>query len=95
MLAKKILRILRGEPVVSPGTPTNREIYLMSQVKIGYGIMLIGVLCPIFWFSLLTGARGSELMYNAIHSMLVILFGLGFVILYRIQLARESGTVNR
>jgi hypothetical protein len=95
MLLKKILGLLRGEI----GTPrqqlTNREIYLKSNIKIGYGIMLIGILCPIFWFSYFSGARGNELMFNAVHSGLVILFGLGFVIAYRIQLEKEFGNVNR
>jgi hypothetical protein len=91
MLGKKILQFLRGET----GTPleqlTNREIQMKSNIKIGYGIMLVGIFCPIFWLSLLSGARGNELMFNAIHSFLVFLFGLGFVIAYRIQLGKEFG----
>ena len=90
MLGKKILQFLRGET----GTPfeqnTNREIQLKTNIKIGYGIMLIGIFCPIFWFSFLSGARGNELMFNAVHSSLVFLFGLGFVIIYRIQLRNEQ-----
>jgi len=91
MLAKKILRFLQGGTGTPPDRITNREIHLKSNIRIGYGIMLVGIFCPIFWLSLLAGARGDELMFNAIHSGLVILFGLGFVIAYRIQLARESG----
>ena len=90
MLGKKVLQFLRGET----GTPleqnTNREIQLQSTIKIGYGIMLIGIFCPIFWISFLSGARGNELMFNAVHSSLVFLFGLGFVIMYRIQLRNEQ-----
>ena len=89
MAGKKVLRVARGQPVKS-ATPSNRELYLKSQIKIGYGIMLIGILCPIFWFSYLAGARGDELMFNAIHSGLVILFGLAFVLIYRFQLHREQ-----
>jgi len=95
MLAKKILRLLRGETGTPPDQVTNREINLKSNIKIGYGIMLVGIFCPMFWFSLLAGARGDELMFNAIHSFLVFLFGLGFVIVYRIQLGREFGGTNR
>ncbi len=91
MLAKKILRFLRGETGTPSDQITNREIHLKSNIKIGYGIMLVGIFCPIFWLSFLSGARGSELMFNAIHSFLVFLFGLGFVIAYRIQLGREFG----
>lgn len=91
MLAKKIFRFLRGETGTTPDQLTNREIHLKSNIKIGYGIMLVGIFCPIFWLSLIAGARGDELMFNAIHSFLVFLFGLGFVIAYRIQLGREFG----
>ncbi len=95
MLVKKILRFLRGETGTLSEPLTNREIELKSNMKIGYGIMLVGVFCPIFWLSLLSGARGAELMFNAIHSFLVFLFGLGFVIAYRIQFRREFGGANR
>jgi len=95
MLAKKILRFLRGETGTPPDQLTNREIYLKSNIRIGYGIMLIGVFCPIFWISFLLGARGDELMFNAVHSGIVILFGLLYVATYRIQLGREFGGTNR
>ncbi|MDD3136446.1 MAG: hypothetical protein PHF64_08085 [Methanoregula sp.] len=95
MIGKKILWILRGET----GTPreqlTNREIYLKNNIKIGYGIMLIGVFCPIFWISFLLGARGSELMFNAVHSGIVIMIGILYFATYRIQLGREFGGGNR
>jgi hypothetical protein len=95
MLAKKILRFLRGETGTPPDQITNREIQLISNIKIGYGIMLIGIFCPIFWISFLLGARGNELMFNAVHSGIVILFGLLYVTTYRIQLGREFGGKNR
>jgi hypothetical protein len=95
MLGKKILQFLRGETGTPHETLTNREIQLKSNIKIGYGIMLVGIFCPIFWLSFLSGARGNELMFNAIHSFLVFLFGLGFVIAYRIQLGKEFGHMNR
>ena len=95
MLAKKILRFLRGETGTPANQITNREIHLKSNIRIGYGIMLVGIFCPLFWLSLLAGARGDQLMFNAIHSFLVFLFGLGFVIVYRIQLGREFGGTDR
>jgi hypothetical protein len=91
MLGKKLVQFSRGD--IGTHLPqTKREIYLQSKVKIGYGIILIGVLCPIFWFSFLSGARGSELMFNAVHSLIVIVFGLVYMGFYRIQLRNELGT---
>jgi hypothetical protein len=89
MLGKKILRILRRETGTPDESLTNRELHLKSQIKIGLGIMLIGVFCPIFWFSFL-----SELMFNAIHSGIVILFGLLYFAAYRIQLQNEQAQVK-
>lgn len=94
MLGKKILRFLRGEKGTTPEPLTNRELYFQGQVKIGFGIMLIGVFCPIFWFSFLTGARGNELMFNAIHSSIVILLGLIYFAANQIQLRNEQAKKN-
>ena len=90
MLVKKILQFLRGNTNIPHEPPSNREIYLKSQIKIGSGIMLIGVFCPIFWFSYLSGARGNDLMFNAVHSLIVILFGLLYFAIYWIQLQKEQ-----
>ncbi len=88
MLAKEVLRYVRGETGTPPEQLTNREIYLRSNIRIGYGIMLIGVFCPFFWFALLSGAQGNDLMFNAVHSGIVILFGLLYFATYRIQSAK-------
>jgi len=90
MLGKKILQFLRGEAGTHNEPLTNRELYLKNQIKIGSGIMLIGVFCPIFWFSYLSGARGNDLMFNAVHSCIVILFGLLYFTIYQIQLRNEQ-----
>lgn len=95
MLAKKILRFLRGETGTPPDQITNRELHLKSNIRIGYGIMLVGIFCPIFWISLLLGARGDELMFNAVHSGIVILFGVLYFATYRILLGQEFGGTNR
>jgi hypothetical protein len=90
MLGKKILQFLRGETGTHNEPLTNRELYLKNQIKIGSGIMLIGIFCPIFWFSYLSGARGNDLMFNAVHSLIVILFGLLYFAIYWIQLQKEQ-----
>ena len=90
MLGKKILKFLRGETGTHNEPYTNRETYIKNQIKIGSGIMLIGVFCPIFWFSYLSGARGNDLIFNAVHSLIVILFGLLYFTIYQIQLRNEQ-----
>lgn len=86
MGAKAIYRRLAGIPADPVCDITNREAYLMGKVKVGMGIMLIGVFCPIFWFSLFIGVRGEDLMWNAIHSGLVVLFGAAYLAWYRYDL---------
>lgn len=95
MLGKKILQVLRGEKGTRNEPLTNRELYLKNQIKIGSGIMLIGIFCPIFWFSYLSGARGNDLMFNAVHSLIVILFGFLYFSVYWIQLQNEVAQGRR
>jgi hypothetical protein len=90
MLGKKIMKFLRGEPGTPPEPLTNRVLYIKGQIKIGFGIMLIGIFCPVFWFSFLAGAQGNVLMINALCSSIVILFGLMYIVIYRIQLQNEQ-----
>ena len=91
MLGKKIVQFLRGD--IGTHLPhSNREIYLQSKVKIGYGIILIGASCPVFWFSFLSGARGIALLFSSVSSITVIAFGLAYMGFYRIQLRNELGT---
>ena len=95
MGAKAIYRRLAGIPADPVCDITNREAYLMGKVKVGMGIMLIGVFCPIFWFSLLIGVRGEDLMWNAIHSGLVVLFGAAYLAWYRYDLGVYRRTLVR
>ena len=95
MGAKAVYRRLAGIPADPACDLTNREAYLMGKVKVGMGIMLIGVFCPIFWFSLLIGVRGEDLMWNAIHSGLVVLFGAIYLAWYRYDLGVYRRTLVR
>lgn len=92
MLAKKVLRYLRGETGTPQEQLSNREIYLRSNIRIGYGIILIGIFCPFFWFAFFSGAQGNDLMFNAVHSGIVIVFGLLYFATYWIQLRNELVT---
>ena len=88
MLGKKVVQFLRGE--TGKHLPqSNREIYLQSKVKIGYGIILIGVSCPLFWLSFLSGAQGIGLLFSGFSSLIVIVFGLAYIGFYRTQLRNE------
>lgn len=90
MIGRKIMQCLRDETGAPHNQLTNREIQLKSNIKIGYGIMLVGIFCPIFWISFLSGARGNELMFNTVHSGIVILLGFLYFAIYRIHLRKEQ-----
>ena len=51
-----------------------------TAAKQGAIIMAVGICCPIFWISLISGASIATLRFNAIHSGLVALLGLGIMI---------------
>jgi len=89
MLSKKAIRLVRGEPIIDKNRLNDKEREILFRIKLGQGIALVGVFCPIFWISLFSGARGEVLYFNAFHSGLVILFGLGFMLKYRIDLEKE------
>jgi apolipoprotein N-acyltransferase len=68
---------------------SDRARHLEGQVRIGWAIVLVGFFCPFFWIALFSGARGQTLYFNAIHSGLVILFGIGYLIRGRMALVKE------
>lgn len=88
MLFKKTIRMFRGERWVTRTEMNDRERYLLGRVRLGQGIALVGIFCPIFWISLLTGFNRKELYFNAIHSGIVVLSGLGFMLKYRMDLEK-------
>lgn len=94
MLFKKAIRLLRGEPVIDKNRLNDKEREILFRIKLGQGIALVGFFCPIFWISLFSGVRGEVLYFNAFHSGLVILFGLGFMLKYRIDLEKERSKKN-
>lgn len=67
---------------------SSAERILRSNVRLGYGIMLAGLVCPIFWLSYFAGATGDELLWHAVASGLIALAGLSLAGWYRHQLGR-------
>lgn len=93
MLGKKALHAVRRD--AQPVTPVSERVRnLEGQVRIGWAIVLVGFFCPFFWIALFSGAKGQTLYFNAIHSGLVILFGLGYLARSRIALAKERRQRN-
>jgi hypothetical protein len=88
MLGKKTLRSVRKKQTSSP-LANDRVQYLKGQVHIGWAIVLVGFFCPFFWIALFSGAIEHTIYLNAVHSGLVILFGIGYLARSRIALARE------
>ncbi len=88
LLATKTVQAVRGDEAPRPAYRRTREQEYRANIKLGLGIMLVGLFCPIFWGSYLVGMRGDELMWSAIHSGLVALVGLLLAAWYRVQLGR-------
>ncbi len=93
MAGRKIREYVRSDtakPVTATIPPTNRERDIQTRIRIGKAVALIGFFCPLFWISLLSGNRGPELYFNAAHSGIVILIGLGYMAKCRTELEREK-----
>ncbi|MCX5856166.1 MAG: hypothetical protein NTZ24_16610 [Deltaproteobacteria bacterium] len=52
------------------------ERLLKSQMKIGAGLALFGLLCPFFWLSAFSGNAGFETWVYGVHSSIFIVLGL-------------------
>ncbi|MCX7749127.1 MAG: hypothetical protein N2645_19880 [Clostridia bacterium] len=64
------------------------EENMITGIKTGRNIALVGVFCPFFWISVLTGSSIQTIQFNAIHSGIVILIGLAIASIYRFNLGR-------
>lgn len=80
ILGKKAIQVAKGEKSntvnCNKGHINEREQALQQRVKTGRNIALIGVFCPFFWFSVISGASSGKILFNGIHSGIVILIGL-------------------
>ncbi len=52
------------------------EQQIKSQVKVGAGLALFGLVCPFFWMSLFSGNSGFETWVYGVHSCFFIVIGL-------------------
>jgi hypothetical protein len=68
---------------------SHTERIFRSNIRLGYGIILAGLCCPIFWISFFAGVTGSDLLWHAAVSGLIALAGLLLAGWYRIQLGRH------
>jgi len=57
--------------------PNERQI--KSQMKVGAGLALFGLVCPFFWLSLFSGSSGSETWVYGVHSGIFMMIGLALL----------------
>ena len=79
----------KGFAATKPVPDTHRERDIRTRIKIGKAIALVGFFCPLFWITLFSGNTGPELYFNAAHSGVVMLVGLGYMVKCRAELERE------
>ena len=96
LLGTKAVETICGEGRSVSSSRTER--ILRSNILLGYGIMLAGLCCPIFWISYFAGVTGVELLWHAAPSVLIALAGLSLAGWYRHQLGRlrrSAGAAGR
>ena len=52
------------------------ERQIKSQINVGAGLALFGLVCPFFWMSLFSGKSGFETWVYGVHSCVFIAIGL-------------------
>jgi len=55
------------------------ERQIKSQMKVGAGLAVFGLVCPFFWLSLFSGNSGFETWVYGVHSSVLILIGLALL----------------
>ncbi|MCX6689399.1 MAG: hypothetical protein NTZ39_06900 [Methanoregula sp.] len=55
------------------------ERLIKSQMKIGAGVALFGLVCPFFWMSLFSGNPGFETWVYGVHSGFFIVIGFALL----------------
>ncbi len=88
LLLRALIRwggIMLGREASRNEVPDRR---LADGVVTGRNIMLIGVFCPFFWLSLLSGAGRDQIRLNAIHSGVVAFLGLVWMAKSMLQIER-------
>jgi len=55
---------------------SSSERQIKSQMKVGAGLALFGLVCPFFWMGLFSGNPGFETWVYGVHSGVFILIGL-------------------
>jgi hypothetical protein len=58
--------------------PSN-ERQIKSQMKVGTGLALFGLVCPFFWLSLFSGNSGFEAWVYGVHSGIFMVIGLALL----------------
>ncbi len=86
LIGTKAIETICGEDRADDRGSAERT--LRSNIRLGYGIMLAGLFCPIFWISYFTRVTGGELIWHAAASGLIGLTGLSLAGWYRHQLGR-------
>jgi len=58
---------------------SSNERQIKSQMKVGAGLALFGLVCPFFWLSLFSGSSGSETWVYGVHSGIFMAIGLALL----------------
>lgn len=88
LIETKAVRAIRKDTAPRSRYGSTRERQLRATIKLGYGITLVGLICPIYSGSYFAGRTGGELKWIAIPSGLVALPDLLLAGWYRVQLGR-------
>ncbi len=59
-----------------------------EQIQMGRNIALLGLFCPLFWISLLSGAEPSTIALHGIHSGVVFLIGAAMLVFGLVRRSR-------
>ncbi|QXP71572.1 hypothetical protein H0I29_05675 [Polaribacter sp. R2A056_3_33] len=87
IMGKKCIETLQGKKKDKKKNNTKIET-LKKGIKTGRDIILIGIFCPLLWYSILSGASKDLIIINLMHSGVIVALGFVLIVINYLALFR-------
>jgi len=89
IVGKKCTEIVKGKKNDKKKDNTKMETF-KKGTKTGRNIVLIGIFCPLLWYSILSGASKDLIIINLMHSGIIVTLGLVLIVINYLALLRNK-----
>ncbi|RPD99996.1 hypothetical protein EGM88_01670 [Aureibaculum marinum] len=95
LAVQKCITLINGNNKIDK-PKDSKIIGYKNGIKMGRNITLVGVFCPFFWYTLISGKSTTIILMNAMHSGIVIVIGILVMLLsYLALLNYQNSNKNK